>query len=471
MKRLLPTLLVLSLTGCAAINPNTQPVTKLDPHTLGLQADQSVNWPTNQWWQHYQDAQLNALVDKALADSPSMSAAESRLALANAAVSTARAPLLPSVDGNGQLTRERISNNYIYPAPLAGSVQTDNDLELNFSYELDFWGKNRALYKAARADQQAAQAQYQAARLMLANAVVQSYFNLQNAFAQEQVLHHIVQQRQDLLSLTQGRFHSGLDTAVSVKQAQSTLAAAQVAATENETTIASLRNQLSALTVQGPAAGHNIVAVAEHTPLPAPPTDIPLDLLGHRPDIVAARWSAAAADQQVTAAKAEFYPNVNLAAFVGLQSLGTEYLFNHDSGIAGVTPAISLPIFHGGALNANLAQQRAGVNLAISNYNDAVLTAVRQVADALDSIRLLARQRVEQREARDAIDAAYDLAVKRYRAGLGNYLDVLTAQSDVLTQDQQDTALNIRAYQLDADLAYALGGGYSSPAEPSASTH
>ncbi|KDC63181.1 TolC family protein, partial [Bordetella bronchiseptica] len=171
----------------------------------------------------------------------------------------------------------------------------------------------------------------------------------------------------------------------------------------------------------------------------------------------------------IEAAKAEFYPNINLVAFAGFEALGTGRLLDAGSRAAGIGPAITLPIFHGGELNANLAGRRADADLAVSDYNQTVLDAVQQTADAIDALRLLGREQAEQRQAREAIDAAYDLAVRRYRAGLGNYLSVLIAQTGVLTQARLDTDLRIRAYQLDADLAYALGGGYAPPATTAAS--
>ena len=196
------------------------------------------------------------------------------------------------------------------------------------------------------------------------------------------------------------------------------------------------------------------------------PASVPLDLLGRRPDVVAARWRAEAARHAIDTAKAEFYPNINPTAFAGFQAMGTGNLLDAASRMAGIGPAISLPIFHGGALNANLAGRRADADLAVSDYNQSVLDAVRQVADALDGPRLLDQERGEQRQARAAIEAAYDLAVKRHKAGMGNYLSVLIAQTGVLTQARLDTDLRIRAYQLDADLAYARAAATHPPRPP-----
>ncbi|CAB3696392.1 MULTISPECIES: efflux transporter outer membrane subunit [Achromobacter] len=460
MKRLLSTVLVLALSGCALMEPGSEPVAALDAAKLGLTGHDTA-WPETQWWQRYGDSQLNALMDEALANSPSMSAAQARLAKANAAVSTARAPLMPRVDADYTLTREHLSSDYIYPAPLGGSVVSDNRLALDFSYELDFWGKNRSRLQSAVSEREAATADAQAARNMLASATVRAYLNLQNAFAQRDVLKRVIAQRADVLSLTQGRYSAGLDTQVEVKQAESSLAAGRVELTQTETTLAQLRNQVAALTGAGPQRGQSLVAVDLTAPAGVVPTDIPLDLLGHRPDVVASRWRAEAARSAIDTAKAEFYPNVNLTAFAGFQALGTGNLLGAAARTAGFGPAITLPIFHGGELNANLAGRRADADLAVSDYNQAVLDAVHQVADALDGLRLLDQERAQQRQAREAIEAAYDLAVNRYKAGLGNYITVLIAQTGVLTQARLDTDLRIRAYQLDANLANALGGGYA----------
>ncbi len=470
MKRLLSTALVLALTGCALMDPASKPVAELEPTQLGL-ADSSPLWPTTQWWQRYGDPQLDQLVDAALHSNPTLTAALARLAQANASVAGARAPLMPRVDANYNLTREHLSGNYQYPAPLGGSVVSDNRMALDFSYELDFWGKNRSRLQAAVSRRDAAQADAQAARTMLARSVVRSYLNLQNAFAQRDVIKRVIAQRDDVWKLTQDRRQAGLDTAVEVKQAESAAAAARVDLTQVETTIAQLRNQLAALTASSAAQMQSITAVVLQAPDGILPHALPLELLGRRPDVVAARWRAQAARHEIDSAKAEFYPNVNIAAFAGFQALGTNMLFDRFSRTTGVGPAITLPIFHGGELNANLASSRADADLAVSDYNQTVLTAVQQVGDALDALRLIDREKTERRQASQAIEDAYDLAVRRYRSGLGNYLSVLLAQDGVLAQARLLTDLQYRAYQLDADLAYALGGGYTPDAsnQPSSS--
>lgn len=467
MKLLAPLLLVTALTGCAAINPGAPAVKEIQGAQLGLR-DTPIAWPVDQWWQRYQDPQLDRLIEQALRNNPSMAAAQARLGMANAAVSGARAVQLPQLNAGYQMTRERFSENYIYPPPFAGSMQTDNSLQLNLGLDLDLWGKNRAHYTAAVSRAAAAQADTQLARNALISAVTQSYFNLQNSLAQHQVIERIVKQLEDVAKITHQRVTAGLDTQVEVNQADSALSAARVQLSQVGTNADLLRHQLSALMGEGPEQGRAITRATLAAVPEGVPSQLPMNLLGRRPDIVAAKLQVKASSSEISAAKAEFYPDINLSAFAGFMSLGLDNLLKGGSKVYGAGPAITLPIFHGGALNAQLNAKRSERDLAIAQYNQTVLTAVREVADASTAIRALQGQIVDQRASYKAISSAYDIAVQRYRSGLGNYVQVLLAQNEVQKQAILDTDLRARAYNLDAQLATALGGGYGSAATPAA---
>jgi NodT family efflux transporter outer membrane factor (OMF) lipoprotein len=196
--------------------------------------------------------------------------------------------------------------------------------------------------------------------------------------------------------------------------------------------------------------------------------NIPADLLGRRADIAAARWRVEAATSDVKNAKTLFYPNVNLTAFAGFQSLGFGKLLKSGSEQWGVGPAISLPIFEGGKLRANLRGKSADLDVAIESYNAAVIDAVRDAADQVASAQSITRQQTEQRAAQTAAEGAYDIAVQRYRAGLGNYLNVLTAETAVLAQRRLAVDLAARALDTQVALARALGGGWQPPATATA---
>ena len=187
---------------------------------------------------------------------------------------------------------------------------------------------------------------------------------------------------------------------------------------------------------------------------------IPADLLGRRADIAAARWRVEASMRDVASAKAQFYPNINLAAFAGFNSLGFGDLLRSGSEQWGVGPALTLPIFEGGRLRANLRGKTADEDAAVESYNAAVINAVRDVADQVASSQSIVRQQTEQRAAQAAAEGAYQIALQRYKAGLGNYLNVLTAETSVLTQRR--LAVDLAARSMDTQLALisALGGGY-----------
>ncbi|NYT35566.1 efflux transporter outer membrane subunit [Allopusillimonas soli] len=459
MKIIFPLLLAASLAGCAAIGPGDANVESLDAGQLGLKSV-NVDWPSDTWWQRYGDPQLNALIEQALNGNPSMDAAQARLAAANAAVRGAHAIRLPQADASFVSSRQRFSNNYIYPPPYGGSMMTDANLRLNVGFDLDLWGRNRARYAAAVSQEKAAEADVQMARNTLVDAVVQSYFNLQNALAQHEVLARIVEQQRNVLDITRQRANAGLDTQVEVKQASSAVSAARVQLSQASTNAALLRNQLAALAGQGPERGQQIHKTTPKHPPTGVPDSIPLELLARRPDIVAAKLRVEAASSQISAAKAEFYPNVNLNAFAGFMSLGLSNLLEGASKVYGVGPAISLPVFHGGELNAQLDTRRAERDLAVADYNQTLLDAIREVANATASINALQQQTRDQEDSLQAIESAYQIAVDRYKSGLGNFIQVLQAQNEVQTQAIQTTDLHVRAYKLDAQLATALGGGY-----------
>ena len=452
---------VMLLASCAPMHAMPAPEPAVDIAGLGA-ARIAVDWPTEDWWRRYGDAQLDALESDALAGSPTLAAARARVARATAAAGVARAALLPEVTGNGTVLYQRYSENYIFPPPFAGNWDTDNRLTLDFVYEIDFWNKNGAALAAALSQAQAADADAHAARVLLTTNTARAYFNLQRLFAQREVSHATIAQREDVVRLTADRFAAGLDTMVEVRQAEAALATVRTELAQYDDAIAIARHQLAALTGAGPQRGDTLVAITpEHAPASALPTAIPLDLLARRPEIVASRWRVEAAGSDIEVARAMFYPNVNLVAFVGLSSIGLSKLFDGASGIGGVGPAIHLPIFEGGRLNANLRGREADHDLAISTYNQAVVDAVRDVADALSSIENLSRIAAEQARARKATTDAYNLAVIRYKAGLGNYLTVLTAQTQQLVQDRLDADLKARAFELDVNLARALGGGFA----------
>jgi len=245
-----------------------------------------------------------------------------------------------------------------------------------------------------------------------------------------------------------------------VRQAESAVAAAQQEAEAAQQHIDAARNALAALLGKGPDRASSIARPGLlSAPPPAVPSVLPSELLGHRPDVVAARWRVEAAERGIASSKAAFYPTVNLSAMVGLASGGLTDLFETGALLVQGGPAISLPIFDGGGLRNQLAKSDADYDLAVASYNESLVTALREVADALQAARALDAQIVAAHQASDAASAALHLAQSRYGAGLGTQLDVLAAQQPLLQLEQQLAALRAQRLTAVIDLDRALGGG------------
>jgi NodT family efflux transporter outer membrane factor (OMF) lipoprotein len=372
----------------------------------------------------------------------------------------AGAALLPQVNGSFDATTQRYTENGMIPPPLAGSTKTSATLQLGASWELDFFGKNRAQLEGALGAARAAQAETEAARILLASNVTRAYFQLARVDDQLAVAQRALAQREEALRLVRDRVNAGLDTNLELRQSEGALpdARQQLEALQEQASLA--RNALAALVGQ---PNTDVVAtpprLASIQPLPAAAV-IPANLLGQRADVAAARWRVEAAGQDIKSAKAQFYPDINLVAFAGLSSIGLGNLLNAGSLQAGVGPAIRLPIFEGGKLRANLRGKTADYDAAVESYNATVIEAVHEVGDQLASTRSIVKQQAEQRQAQQAAEAAYDIAVQRYKAGLGNYLNVLTAENAVLAQRRLAVDLAARALDTQVGLARALGGGY-----------
>ncbi len=419
------------------------------------------------WWQGFADPQLNQLVAQALTDSPSLQLAQARLRRAQAAADVTRAADRPQLNANADATHQRFTANGMVPSPYRGGVYDSANLGLSASWELDFFGKNRAALDAAIGQAQAAQADAQAARVLLVSQVARSYFQLLRLDGQLQLAQRTLAQRSELLQLVHDRVEAGLDTRLELKQSEGSLPEArqQIEALREQMALA--RNALSALIGRSNAADALQLPALAAIKTAAPAQAIPADLLGRRADIAAARWRVEAAGADAQSAKAQFYPNVSLTGFAGFSSIGLGNLLHNGSEQWGIGPAIHLPIFDAGRLRAGLKAKTADLDAAVESYNAALLDAVRDVADQLASQQSIARQQTEQRAAQTAAEAAYDIAVQRYKAGLGNYLNVLSAETAVLAQRRLQVDLAARALDTQVALVRSLGGGYTAPATES----
>jgi NodT family efflux transporter outer membrane factor (OMF) lipoprotein len=457
---------LLLLAGCASqgdlsTQAQTDDANRLAAaRSLGAATLSPAGWPRADWWTGFNDPQLDKLIEEALAGSPSLRGAEARVRRAIGLAQASGAAQYPQLSGSASVIRERFSERGLIPPPFGGAYVTLPQLQATLNYELDLWGKNRAAYAAAVGETNAAQVDALAARLALAVNVAQAYVQLQRAYLQLDVAEKSLKEREQVFSLTRQRYEAGMDSRLAVKQAEAALPATREQISQIQETIGLVRNQIAALLGQGPDRGLAIERpAADALAAAALPADIPAELLGRRPDVIAQRWRVEAASRQIDAAKAEFYPNVSLTAFVGLQSIGLPGFFNAGNRTFGAGPALSLPIFDAGRLRGNLAARNADYDVAAEQYNQTLVDALRDVVDQLTSFRSLEEQQAQQRHGQATAREAYDLAVLRYREGVGNLLEVLSAESQLLTQESLEADLRARRLALSINLIRALGGG------------
>jgi NodT family efflux transporter outer membrane factor (OMF) lipoprotein len=421
-------------------------------------------WPADAWWRAYDDPQLTGLVEEALADSPSLAQAQARVRKAEAQAGVTRSEGLPSLSVNGSVERQKQSYNAgIPPDFVPQGYNNYGQLTLNFAWELDFWGKNRAAVAAATSEAKAASADAAEARLMLSTNVAAAYADLARLYAERDVAERALGVRSETEGLVQKRVTNGLDTQAELRQAQAgpPTARAELAALDEE--IAQTRNGLAALMGKGPDRGLSIDRPKAAALKPfGLPQNLAADLIGRRPDVVAARWRAEAASKRIKVAKASFYPNVNLAAFIGAQALHLDKVFDQGSDIGAVGPAFSLPIFEGGRLRAGLRGAQADRDGAVAAYDETLTQALRDVADVTASQRALTTRLSESRAALAADEDAFRIARLRYDGALSTYQSVLLAEQAVLTQRRVVADLESRAFTLDIALVRALGGGFAS---------
>jgi len=459
----------LTLSGCASsagIAPQAQ---LTDARALAPLIGAPVELK-DRWWQAYGDARLDALVERGLAANPSLAITRLRVERAQALSSLVDANRQPRVDAGLDVTRERYSAQSALPPVLAGHTQTSGSVLLSGSWELDVFGRQRAQLDAAIGNQRAAAADDQAARVLLASNIVRQYVQLARLEDQHEVLERSLAQRQDIFKLIQQRVRAGLDTTVELHQGEGAVPVIRAALEALDEQRQLARHALALLSGQGPHALEDLAPRLVDVQMLPTPEALPADLLGRRADITAARWRVEVASRELDAAHAQFYPSVNLLAFAGFSSIGLNQLVEAGSRQMGVGPAVRLPIFDAGRLRANYRGKATDVDSAIEAYNATVLEALRDAADAISSVGSVQRQLQEQRLALNSAEQAYALSVQRFRVGLGSYLSVLTAETNVLAQRSAETEQKARALDAQALLARALGGGYVQPASPSFST-
>lgn len=432
-------------------------------------------WPDQEWWLAFGSHELNSLMKTALNDNPGLKAAVARLHQAQALVRVEGARLLPFLDADMEFVNELISQNGVFAAlnrkEAAGANIVFGKINpLNFRYEFDFWGKNRAALQAAIGESNAEEAELAEVKLQLTSAIARSYFHGLALRQQLDLAQQAVQVRHELLLIAETRFQLGLDAEDPAKQAHIELEQVNKREAGVRDQLDMQRNLLARLIGKGPDATVNVFTDKVNTPDdPQLPEKLPLELLAHRPDLASTLCRVEAAAQRIKVAKASFLPTIDLTAFVGFNALRltkgasslANILFSGSSFSYGVAPGLRLPWFEGGRLRGELSAQRAEYDESVELYNETLLHAVQEVADSLSSwkeskaileaqLRLLSAQRTH-----------HNLAEDRYRIGVDDRRLMLSRRQIVLDQEYVLKSLEADHLVARVDVIEALGGGYA----------
>ena len=459
------TLIISGCVGTGGIAPQSRPMAADTLATdVAIQAAaRDAHWPAAQWWQGYADPQLDRWIDLAVQGSPNLAAALARVRQAKAMAGVAEAAESLQINGKAALDRHNWPADQFYgPGELSGATTWDNTAGVGLSYSLDLWGRESNASEQAVDMAHMSVAEARQAQLELESNIVRVYIQLSLNYAQRDIVQATLAQQQQILDLAQKRLEGGIGTHFEVSQAQTPLPETHRQIDAFDEAIALNRNQLAALAGKGPGEGAQLqrptLVLGAELKLPSA---LPAQLLGQRPDVVAARWQVAAQARGIDVAHANFYPNVDLTASFSYMATGGSMLgfLTGSKSSYNVGPAISLPIFDGGRLRGQLGEASAGYDLAVAHYNQTLVNALKDISDQLIRRESMAKQQGFAAESVASAQKTYDIAMIAYRRGLTDYLNVLNAQTLLFHERQVEQQVQAARLTAHAELVTALGGG------------
>lgn len=462
--------LVIALAGCAPSHDTGAPQQQTSSSHVATELPASVKngWPQENWWQDYRDPQLNGLIQRALANAPDMQIADRRIRLAEAQARMSQANLGPEMDFSVNVERQKMSSEGLM-GPFAtdtdgntGPWYTNGTFGLTAGWDLDLWGKNRALVKARIGEVKAQMAEQAQTRELLASSVARLYWQWQTEAAVKEVLRQLKDEQNNIVSVDRSLYQRGITNSVEGAQNYINVSKTDQHLADVAGSMKEIEAGLMALT-NGQSQGLNL----RPAPLPAVSTQMPgelgYELLARGPDLQEAHWYIEASLSEVDAAKAAFYPDINLMGFLQQDALHLGDLFRHSAQQMGLSAGLTLPIFDSGRLNASLDIVSEQNKLSVAKYNKAVVDAVNQVAKASSQVETLMEKNQQQVE-KDA-RRMVELAQERMNAGLLPGSKVSMAKLPAL--EERISALRLHGQWLDASiqLTSALGGGYRQAAK------
>jgi NodT family efflux transporter outer membrane factor (OMF) lipoprotein len=459
--------IIIGLSACSFAPPYSVPKSAAAPSgykeldAVWRTAHPVDQLPKGNWWEIFNEPQLDALESQAYDANQNLKAAFARLQQARADTRIARADLFPSLTAMASATRARVSPNsptYVQGNPTEG---TDFNLEGDVSYELDLWGRVRNAVASARATQQASAADLASLGLSIQAEVASDYFGLRSFDTQEQLLAKTVEDYAKSLALTQDLFDGGAVPVSDVAQAKTQLRSAQTQATDVHLMRAQLEHAIAVLVGQNPSEFQlSPNPLSENAAPPTIDPGIPSALLERRPDVAEAERRVAAANAQIGVARAAYFPQFTIAGSAGYNSVHSADWISAPSLFWSIGPQITLPVFEGGRLVAQTAHAKAAYSEQVATYRNTVLSAFQDVEDNLAALRDLERESQTEAEAVDAANLALQKSEERYAEGIVTFLEVSATETAAL--QAQLAAINIRTRRLTAAilLIKALGGGW-----------
>ncbi|MCL6464724.1 MAG: efflux transporter outer membrane subunit [Acidobacterium ailaaui] len=424
--------------------------------------DQSLR---GKWWEIYNDPQLNALEEKVAVSNQTLRAAMEQYFAARAAVQTYRASYFPTLSAGPSITRQHLSSNR--PTAVPGAVSQYNDFALSgqASWEPDLWGQVRRSVESARATAQASAADLANVELSLRSELALDYFEMRGLDLQKQLLDDTVASYEDYLKLTQIRFQGGVATEADVALARTQLETTRaqdidvgVARAQYEHAIATLIGQT--------ASSFSLPPLPLDRTLPQVPLIVPSELLERRPDIAAAERRADAANAQIGIAISAYYPTITLSGAGGFESRSPGTWIQGPSALWSLGASASELLFDAGRRHALTEEARANYEVTVANYRQSVLNAFQEVEDNLAALRILNQEAATQAAAVQAAQRSLELSTRRYKQGLVDYLEVITAQAALLANQRTQADITTRQFAASAQLIKALGGGWNTSQLP-----
>ena len=452
-------------TDINATNPQVAPAPTYNGWKIAQPQDAMLH---GKWWEIFNDPDLNALEDKLNIDNQNIKQYFENFMTARALVGEARSQLYPTLTAGPSYSRSESSANLSSGGLSSSGNHQSNltDLPLDLSWEPDLFGRIRNTIRANQYAAQVSAADLENERLVEQASLAQFFFEIRGQDALEKLYTDTVAADQKTLDITKGLYDTGVDSQISVVEAQNTLQNAQATAIGIGTARAQFEHAIAVLIGTNPST-FSIPVKASITSPPPVPVGLPSQLLERRPDIAAAERTMAEANAQIGVATAAYYPTITLSASGGLESSTFKHLFDYASRFWSVGPGASETILDGGLRRATVRQYVATYNADVASYRQTVLTAFQQVEDDLSNLRIGSQQIAQQEEAEVSAEQYLQLALDRYKLGLDPYSNVVIAQTTLLTDQQTTTSLQIQQMTYAVNLIQALGGGWDNTQLPS----